>query len=104
MTKMLDVMTSMRSHQLMKTIRSWMDWLTIERLGQISIAVCLEKEERIQLRPPPTAIFGQNSNLKVSSKDYFALWICALRHALALKRGSFCPKSPFWIPSDVPLS
>ena len=69
---MLDVMTSVRSHQLMKTIRSWMDWLTIERLGQISIAVCLEKEERIQLRPPPTAIFGQNSNLKVSSKDYFA--------------------------------
>lgn len=101
---MLDVTTSLRSHQLMKTARLWMGWLTIVELRQISIGVLLVKEERVQLRSPPAAIFGQNSNPKVSSKDYFAPRVCALGHASALKCGSFCPESPFRIPPDIPLS
>ena len=102
MSQMLDVTTSVRSHQLMKTPRLRMGRLTILGLRQISIGVRLEKARRIRLRLSPAAIFGQNYNPKVSSKDYFAPRICALRHASALKCGSFCSKSPFRIPSDTP--
>lgn len=101
---MLDVMTSVRSHQLMKMACLRMGRLTIAGLRQISIGARLEKARQIQCRLPLPAMFEQNSNPKVSSKDYFAPRICALRHASALKCGSFGPKSPFWIPPDISLS
>ena len=104
MPQMLDVMTSVRSHQLMKTARLRMGRFTIAGLRQISIGARLERPERIQFRLLPAAMFEQNSNPKVSSKDYFAPRICALWHASAFKCGSFGPKSPFRIPPDIPLS
>ena len=104
MSQMLDVTTLLRSHQLMKTACLRMGRLTIAGLRQISIGARLEKARRIQLRVLPAAMFEQNSNPQVSSKDYFAPRICALRHASALKCGSFGPKSPFRIPPDIPLS
>lgn len=103
MSQMFDVTTRLRSHQLMKTACLRMGRLTIAGLRQISIGARLERSRRIQLRLLPAAMFEQNSNPKVSSKDYFAPRICALRHALALKRGSFGPKSPFRILPDIPL-
>ena len=104
MSQMFDVTTRLRSHQLMKTTCLRMGRLTLAGLRQISIGARLERSRRIQLRLLPAAMFEQNSNPNVSSKDYFAPRICALRHASALKCGSFGPKSPFRIPLDIPLS
>lgn len=101
-SQMLDMTTLLCSHQLMKTACLRMGRLTIAGLRQISIGARLERPRRTQLRLLLAAMFEQNSNPKVSSKDYFAPRICALRHASALKCGSFGPKSPFRIPPDIP--